>query len=112
MFLKPDGDLEGEVIDPYVKVRIRGHDIDENDINEDGEKIKKNRGKTEHVSNNGFNPIWKEKFEMECKVTDLAFLEFKVKDHSKSGVDKLIGAFCSPLKNIQDGKFTFLKHYA
>ncbi len=123
---KPNGSLEGEVIDPYVKVksslnpfsydncklrihrfkvRLRGHPEDERDFEheEDGKKLKKNKGKTEHVPNNGFNPVWKETFSFTSTVPDLAFLEFKVKDYSKSGTDKDIGAFCSPLSMIQEG---------
>lgn len=36
-------------------------------------------------------------------VPELAFLEFRVKDYAKSGTDKDIGCFCSPLKMIQEG---------
>lgn len=102
---RPSGRLEGEVIDPYVKVRLRGHPDDEReeDVNVDGQIKKKNKGKTQPVSNNGFNPVWKESFTFTSVVPDLAFLEFKVKDHSKSGTDKDIGAFCCPLTMIQQG---------
>ena len=38
-----------------------------------------NKRKTEHVRNNGFNPVWKDAtFEFLVKVPELAFLEFKV----------------------------------
>jgi hypothetical protein len=65
----------------------------------------KNKGKTDAVSNNGFNPVWKERFHFDVRVPSLAFLEFMVKDHSKSGRDYLLGAFCAPLSLIQEGKF-------
>lgn len=89
---RPDGKLEGEVIDPYVKVRIRGHPDD-----------KENKGKTDPVHNNGFNPVWKWSFSFDVKVPQLAFLEFKVKDHSKSGRDQHIGSFATPLRNVKQG---------
>ena len=93
---KPDGKLDGEIIDPYVKVRIRGHPEDHNDGN---------KGKTEHVKNNGFNPVWNEEFEFKVKIPQLAFLEFKVKDHSTSGSDKDIAMFCTPLTLVQEGNY-------
>ena len=99
---KPDS-FRGEIIDPYVKVRIKGHEADEKGINDDGEKFKKNKGETKPIDNNGFNPVWNEKFNFECKVPDLALLEFKVKDHSKSGKDEELGAFCAPLCSILEG---------
>ena len=63
----------------------------------------KNKGKTDPVSNNGFNPVWKQRFHFEVRVPSLAFLEFRVKDHSKSGRDSMLGAFSSPLTLIKEG---------
>ena len=105
---KPDGDLKGEVVDPYVKVRIRGHPDDE-----------KNKGKTEPVKNNGFNPVWqteasnenKENFEFVVTVPELAFLDIKVKDHSQSGTDDDLGMFCCPLSSIQEGTYIFIRYF-
>ncbi len=89
----PKPSLSGEVIDPYVKVRIRGHPDDAG-----------NKAKTEHVQNNGFNPVWAENFVFNVYVPQLAFLEFKVKDHSSTGSDKDIGSFCAPLTMLREGK--------
>ena len=87
--------MAGEIIDPYVKVRILGHPDDAHDGNKD---------KTEHVKNNGFNPVWKNnKFKFNVKVPQLAFLEFRVKDHSSTGNDHDIAIFCLPLRLIQEG---------
>lgn len=91
---RPSGKLAGEVIDPYVKVRIRGHPDDEHGSN---------KGKTDPVSNNGFNPVWCREFIFDIKVPGLAFLEFKVKDHSKSGADKDIGSFICQIRHIKQG---------
>lgn len=101
--------MEGEVIDPYVKLRIRGHPDDE--VDSDGEKI--NKGKTEAVKNNGFNPVWNQEFEFKIQIPALAFLDIKVKDLSQSGTDNDLGMFCCPLLTIQEGyRRVPLKSYA
>ena len=93
---RPDGKIDGEVIDPYVKVRIRGHPDDHHDDNE---------FETEHIRNNGFNPVWKNaKCTFKVTVTELAFLEFKVKDHSNSGKDHHVGSFACPFTMLREGK--------
>lgn len=97
---KPDGDLKGEVVDPYVKVRIRGHPDDE-----------KNKGKTEPVKNNGFNPVWQTNFQFVVTVPTLAFLDIKVKDHSQSGTDDDLGMFCCPVSNLQEGILLTVKTF-
>ena len=61
---------KGEVIDPYVEVKIKGH--------YDDHSKPENKKKTISVHNNGFNPTWKETFEFHIKVPDLAFVEFRV----------------------------------
>ena len=78
---------------------LRGHPDDE--VNSEGDKI--NKGKTKPVKNNGFNPVWNEMFVFESKVPSLAFLEFKVKDHCKSGTDEDIAMFSAPLSLIKEG---------
>ena len=98
---RPDGRLEGEVIDPYVKVRIRGHPDDESHPDD----RLHNKGQTDPVHNNGFNPVWNKDFTFNVKVPSLAFLEFRVKDHSKSGTDHDIGAFCCPVNIVKQGKY-------
>merc|ERR1712029_707378 len=89
---KPGAAVEGEVIDPYVKLRIRGHPDD---------KVDSNKGKTEVVKNNGFNPVWNQEF------------DFKIKDFSQSGTDNDLGMFCCSLLTIQEGyRRVPLKSYA
>ena len=96
---RPDGETDGDVIDPYVKVRIRGHPDDENS---------NNKRKTEHVKNNGFHPVWDAGyFKFHVKVPQLAFIEFKVKDHSRSGSDKEIGSHVCPVEALQEGDTIF-----
>ena len=91
----------GDKINPYVKVRIRGHPGD-----------KENKGVTEHINANGFNPVWNKTFKFSIKVPSLAFLEFRVKSKVARGNDQNLGAFCCPLNMVQEGfRRVILKSY-
>ena len=68
---RPNNSEKGEVIDPYVEVKVRGHLDDFSNEN--------NRQETKPERNNGFNPSWREKFEFYLTAPELAFLEFKVR---------------------------------
>jgi len=92
---RPHGADEGEVIDPYVEIKIRGHPDDYEDP--------ENHRETEAVHNNGFNPSWKQSFVFNIKVPELAFIEFKVKDHSHSGKDQHLGSYAIKVTNLQEG---------
>jgi len=94
---KPGGDDDGEVVDPYVEVKIRGH-VDDF-TNEE------NHQETEYVKNNGFNPVWKEKneFKFHIQVPELALLELKVKDHSTRKKDQHLGSFAIPVIYMKEG---------
>ena len=67
---RPNNSEKGEVIDPYVEVKVRGHLEDFSN--------EKNKGETKPVRNNGFSPSWGETFEFYLTVPEVAFLEFKV----------------------------------
>ena len=67
---RPQGDEDGEIIDPYVEVKIRGHQDDFNNPD--------NKQETEAVRNNGFNPTWRKTFTFTINLPELAFLELKV----------------------------------
>ena len=69
---RPNNSEKGEVIDPYVEVKVRGHQDDFSNEN--------NRHETQPVRNNGFSPSWREKFEFYLTAPEIAFLEFKVRD--------------------------------
>jgi len=92
---RPKGAEDGEVIDPYIEIKIHGHNDDES--KEENEK------ETQYVRNNGFNPKWDEEFKFNILVPDLALLELKVKDHSKSKSDQHLGSFAIPIKYLQEG---------
>jgi len=92
---RPKGVDEGEIIDPYVEVRIRGHPDDYYEP--------ENRKETKAVRNNGFNPTWREAFVFTLKVPDLAILDLKVKDHSRSGKDQHLGSYAVRVIDMQEG---------
>ena len=68
---RPNNSQEGEVIDPYVEVRIRGH---QEDYSYPG-----NKQETEPVRNNGFSPTWRQTFEFYLTAPEVAFLDLKVR---------------------------------
>ena len=67
---RPDNREAGEVIDPYVEVKIWGHQDDTSNPS--------NTQQTKPVRNNGLNPSWRESFEFVLTAPDLAVIEFKV----------------------------------
>ena len=68
---KPDSDLKGEVIDPYVIVQIaEGMTGITSPTTE----------KTKIVKNNGFNPIWNQVFEFDIMKPETSFLYMTVMD--------------------------------
>ena len=95
----------GDKVNPFVKVRIRGHSDDSG-----------NKGKTDHVMENGLFPVWNQKFSFCIKVPSLSFLEFRVKS-KYIGInpiykDQNLGAFSCPLSMVQEGyRRVILKSY-
>ncbi|PSN53110.1 1-phosphatidylinositol 4, partial [Blattella germanica] len=71
---KPDQDIEGEVVDPYVTVKIVGHPSDAY------------KAKTEAIRNN-----------------ELAMVHFVIKDLSTTGKDAMLGMYALPFTSIQQG---------
>jgi phosphatidylinositol phospholipase C delta len=88
---KPGQSSEGEVVDPYVLVKIRGHPFD------------KQKLRTRYIHNNGFNPVWNESVSLRVQVPDLAMLYFKVKDNNSRGKDVRLGEYMLPLSSVQQG---------
>ncbi|OQR69737.1 1-phosphatidylinositol 4 [Tropilaelaps mercedesae] len=88
---KPDEALEGEVVDPYVVLKIVGHPSDSRTV------------KTEFVKNNGFNPHWNKMFEFTINLPDLATLVFIVKDDSRTGKNLKLGKYAVPLTALRPG---------
>jgi len=97
-------DVDHDIVDPYVEVILRGH-------NEDFKGDPKPA--TDPVKNNGFNPSWDKTFTFKIKVPDVAFLELKVKDHSKTGKDEHLGSFAARINDMQEGyRRVFLSDYS
>ncbi|RWS13143.1 1-phosphatidylinositol 4:5-bisphosphate phosphodiesterase delta-4-like isoform X2 [Dinothrombium tinctorium] len=89
---KPGQAVEGEVVDPYVVIRITGHPEDED------------RRKTRFILNNGFNPVWKEEFEFIVKAEELAMVCFFVYDENPTGRNEVLGQFALPFTSLSEGK--------
>ncbi|KAK7871352.1 hypothetical protein R5R35_006064 [Gryllus longicercus] len=97
---KADNDAEGEIVDPYVKVKIAGHP-------KDNQKFK-----TEAVRNNGFNPRWDHDMIFTVKMPELAIIHFIVKDLSTTGKDVTLGTYAIPFNSLQEGySHVYLKDY-
>lgn len=82
---------DGDVVDPYVSVKIRGHPDD------------KQKFKTKSVPNNGFNPQWNSQFNITVKLPELAFVHFIVRDDKTMGADEKLGQCIIPFSSIQQG---------
>jgi len=82
----------GEVIDPYVKLKIRGAPVDEGKSQ-----------KTKVVKNNGFNPKWNSEFKFPIQYPDVALLCFTVNDADVLGSDDFIGQYVIPISAIREG---------
>jgi len=82
----------GDVIDPYVKLKIRGAPGDEGKSQ-----------KTKVMKNNGFNPIWNAEFKFPLMYPDLDILYFTVNDADVLSSDDFIGQYAISINNIREG---------
>jgi hypothetical protein len=98
---KPDGETEGEIIDPYIYIFLEG-------FREDKEKYS-----TEHISDDGFHPVWdrgtsaakapsKVEFSFTIQNFELATLVIQAWDKDIDRDDFLAEAFI-PLKLLRRG---------
>lgn len=87
---KPHETEQGDIVDPFVVVKVRGHKTD------------KQKFRTKTIKNNGFNPLWKEKFEIPLTVPELAFLHFIVYDDDV-GTDDKLGQCIVPFISLEQG---------
>jgi len=83
---------KGEVIDPYVKIKLRGSPID-----------KQKPQKTKVIKSNGFNPIWEADYKFPLHYPDLAILYFEVSDADLISKDDFIGQYALPVSSIREG---------
>jgi phosphatidylinositol phospholipase C, delta len=67
--------------------------------------------RTTPVKNNGFNPVWEEKFSLpfDCvgDMKELVFVRFAVKDDDDGDDDEPMALYCASLGNLQQGKTAF-----
>ncbi|XP_049782915.1 1-phosphatidylinositol 4,5-bisphosphate phosphodiesterase eta-2-like isoform X1 [Schistocerca cancellata] len=97
---KPGQDSEGEIVDPYVKVKILGHPLD----------IQKQ--KTDPVRDNGFNPRWDCRMYFVVRMPELAMVQFIVKDMNSTGKDAFLGSYALPFNSVTEGyRHVYLMDY-
>lgn len=82
---------KSSIVDPYVKVGVYGVPADV------AEK------ETQHIENNGFNPMWNETFQFDVYVPDLALVRFVVKDYDSTSGNEFIGQYTLPFNSLQNG---------
>ncbi|XP_074549392.1 1-phosphatidylinositol 4,5-bisphosphate phosphodiesterase delta-1a isoform X1 [Halichoeres trimaculatus] len=88
---KINKDKHKSIVDPLVRVEIYGIPAD-------------NASKeTHYIENNGFNPMWNERFQFDVHVPELAMVRFVVEDYDSTSQNDLIGQYCLPLTSVQSG---------
>ncbi|TKS87708.1 1-phosphatidylinositol 4,5-bisphosphate phosphodiesterase delta-1 [Collichthys lucidus] len=88
---KINKDKHKSIVDPLVRVEIYGVSAD-------------NASKeTHYIENNGFNPMWNERFQFDIHVPELAMVRFVVEDYDSTSQNDLIGQYCLPLTSVQNG---------
>ncbi|XP_055006830.1 1-phosphatidylinositol 4,5-bisphosphate phosphodiesterase delta-1a isoform X2 [Boleophthalmus pectinirostris] len=88
---KINKDKQSSIVDPLVRVEIYGVPAD----NASRE--------THYIENNGFNPVWNEKFVFDINVPELAMVRFVVEDHDAASQNDLVAQYCLPLSSVQNG---------
>ncbi|KAG9291344.1 hypothetical protein G9A89_003448 [Geosiphon pyriformis] len=89
---RPRDQTKGEIVDPFVEVELLVP----------SKEVQKRR--TKSVSDNGFNPIWKENlsFRIDCEEAELVFLRFVVYDVDVRN-NEFIASYCIPVASLQPG---------
>jgi phosphatidylinositol phospholipase C delta len=68
--------------------------------------------RTAPVKNNGFNPVWEERFSLpfDClgDMKELVFVRFAVREDSDDDDDEPIALYCASLGTLQQGRFSLL----
>lgn len=82
---------KGEIIDPYVKLDFHGIQADTASF------------KTKFVKDNGFNPMWNERFEKVLLMPELTMIRFAVFDEDVGIADDFIGQFSIPFTSLRPG---------
>jgi len=88
---KVSGTTKGEVIDPYLKVKLFGAPGDTG------------RFKTKTIQNNGFNPKWDETVNFKISKSDLAMVLVELFDEDKLSKDDFIAYAAFPVESLNPG---------
>jgi len=88
---KASGTTKGDVIDPYVKVKLFGVGNDTH------------RSVTKTVNNNGFNPVWNETISFTVERPDIAIVLIQVFDEDKLSKDDFVAQSAIPVANLREG---------
>lgn len=87
------GDSENSIVDPYVTIKIMGHEADSFS------------SRTRVVTNNGFSPYWDEVFEFFLRAPEFAVICFTVKDSQIIGKSRFVGSYALPVLCLMPGKY-------
>ncbi|KAF2355359.1 Phosphatidylinositol-specific phospholipase C X domain [Trinorchestia longiramus] len=87
----PASEKKGDIVDPYVQLKARGHPCD------------KQKTRTRVVKNNGFNPVWNQELTLRLKVAPVALVYFSVRDDSSMSWDAVLALACIPFSSLQTG---------
>ncbi|XP_062843280.1 1-phosphatidylinositol 4,5-bisphosphate phosphodiesterase delta-1b isoform X2 [Trichomycterus rosablanca] len=79
------------IVDPLVRVEIHGVPADTA------------KGETQHIQNNGFNPMWNENFKFDINVPELVLVRFVVEDYDAVSSNDFIGQCTLPFASLQNG---------
>jgi hypothetical protein len=93
---KPYGETSGEVISPYVMIRL--HDIIEN-------QLKLDERKTHTVQDNGYCPQWVggKEFSFQVDSPGVAMLQFTVLNSDEGFIDDIICRTAIPVRCLREG---------
>lgn len=82
---------QADISDPYVKVCTYGIECDYTEH------------RTPSIRNNGLNPIWDCKINVDIYCSDLCLVIFQVRDHDRHGRSTFLGQACIPFNALQQG---------
>jgi hypothetical protein len=89
---KPNESTKGEVVDPFVKLSLYGPGADSSVML-----------KTQAMWNNGFNPVWNERFEIDVHHWDLSILRLAVYDKNSVSDDIFLCENVLPVNKLRTG---------
>lgn len=86
-----DVNNDKDIVDPYVEVFTCGITRDTTEH------------RTRSVRNNGLNPIWDQKFNIDIYCPELCLILFQVRDKERAGRSSFLGQSCIPFSAMQLG---------